>query len=101
MKKNVKRKPLINKHGEIRELTEEDIRLFRPTREVLPPKLYKNLCSLKKVGQRGAQKKPTKVSVTVRYSPEVVDYFKKTGRGWQTKMDEALKEWIKKHKRVA
>ncbi|HEY7817263.1 MAG TPA: BrnA antitoxin family protein, partial [Vicinamibacteria bacterium] len=32
--------------------------------------------------------------LSVRYSPEVVEYFKSTGEGWQTRMDEALKEWV-------
>lgn len=95
--------PLLDKDGEIRELTREDIRKFRPAKEVLPPELYEALVANTKkyIGQRGLQKKPTKVSVTVRYSPEVVEYFKSTGEGWQTKMDDALKDWIKKRKRAA
>ncbi|MCC8998490.1 MAG: BrnA antitoxin family protein, partial [Candidatus Contendobacter sp.] len=43
---------------------------------------------------RGPGLKPRKQTLTVRYSPEVVAYFKATGQGWQTRMDEALKEWI-------
>lgn len=38
-----------------------------------------------------------KVLLSVRYSPEVVEYFRATGEGWQARMDEALKEWIKAH----
>lgn len=48
-------------------------------------------------GQRGSQKMPTKVQVSVRISPEVVSYFKAKGQGWQTRMDEALKEYIAEH----
>jgi BrnA antitoxin of type II toxin-antitoxin system len=44
---------------------------------------------------RGRQKAPTKVLLSVRYSPQVVDYFRATGEGWQARMDEALKEWIR------
>ncbi|TAN53898.1 MAG: hypothetical protein EPN21_00350, partial [Methylococcaceae bacterium] len=33
--------------------------------------------------------------LSVRYSPEVIGYFRATGPGWQSRMDEALKEWIK------
>lgn len=101
MKKHAKQKPLTNKDGEVRELTREDFKKMRPTREVLSPKLYNALINLRKVGQRGPQKKPKKISITVRYSTEVVEYFKSTGNGWQTKMDNALKEWIKKHKKAA
>lgn len=38
-----------------------------------------------------------KILLSVRYSPEVVEYFRATGRGWQTRMDDALKEWLKEH----
>jgi len=49
-------------------------------------------------GQRGPQKLPTKVAVTVRFSPEVVEYFKATGEGWQTRMNDALQQYVKKHR---
>ena len=45
-------------------------------------------------GQRGPQHRPTKTPVTVRYYPEVVAYFKGTGAGWQTRMNEVLCEWV-------
>ncbi len=38
-----------------------------------------------------------KVLLSVRYSPDVVEYFRSTGKGWQTRMDDALKEWLKEH----
>ena len=50
----------------------------------------------RKQGQRGAQVAPTKQLVSVRYSPEVLTYFKSTGAGWQTRMNEALREWVAK-----
>ena len=37
-----------------------------------------------------------RVSTTIRLSPEVIDHFKAGGRGWQTRIDEALREWIGK-----
>jgi len=49
-------------------------------------------------GQRGPQKRPTKVAITVRYSPEVVAYFKATGEGWQARMNEALREYVERHR---
>lgn len=49
-------------------------------------------------GQRGPQKRPTKVPVTVRFSPEVVEYFKATGEGWQTRMNDALEEYVEQHR---
>lgn len=42
-----------------------------------------------------------KVQVSIRYHREVLDYFKSTGEGWQTRMDEALMEWVKTHSHSA
>lgn len=50
--------------------------------------------SVRRPGERGPGRKPKKILLSVRYSPEVVQYFKSTGEGWQTRMDEALKEWV-------
>jgi len=47
--------------------------------------------------RRGPQKTPTKVAIYLRLPPEVVEYFKSEGTGWQTKIGYALKDWIKKH----
>lgn len=38
-----------------------------------------------------------KVSTTIRLSPDVVDYFQADGRGWQTRIDNALRDWIREH----
>ena len=35
-----------------------------------------------------------KLLVSVRYSPEVLDYFKSTGSGWQSRMAGVLKEYV-------
>ncbi|MCY7389715.1 MAG: BrnA antitoxin family protein [Burkholderiales bacterium] len=32
--------------------------------------------------------------VSVRYSPEVLAYFKATGEGWQTRMDGVLRQYV-------
>jgi len=51
--------------------------------------------------RRGPQKAPTKTLISMRYSTEVLDFFRATGPGWQTKMDEALKQWIREHPGMA
>ncbi|MES2297430.1 MAG: BrnA antitoxin family protein [Pseudomonadota bacterium] len=43
---------------------------------------------------RGPNKRPVKEQVAVRYSPEVLAYFRATGAGWQTRMDEVLREYV-------
>lgn len=60
------------------------------------PAVRAALAEKRKRGQRGPQQSPTKQLVSVRYSPEVLEYFKSTGEGWQTRMNEALREWVAK-----
>jgi uncharacterized protein (DUF4415 family) len=38
-----------------------------------------------------------KLLVSVRYSPEVVAYFKSTGEGWQSRMDGVLAQYVASH----
>ena len=38
-----------------------------------------------------------KVSTTIRLSQDVIDHFKAAGRGWQTRIDNALRDWIRTH----
>ena len=35
--------------------------------------------------------------VSIRYSPEVIDYFRASGAGWQARMDAVLKEYVEAH----
>jgi uncharacterized protein (DUF4415 family) len=42
-----------------------------------------------------------KLLVSVRYSPEVVAYFKSTGEGWQSLMDSVLRKYVARHSRSA
>jgi len=88
------RRPLTDDEGEVRELTEEDLAQFVPF-SALPLREQEMLRALKKL--RGPQKSPTKQRITIRLSPEVVTKFRATGRGWQSRMDEALQEWLKRH----
>ena len=37
----------------------------------------------------------TKKALTVRYDADIVEAFKATGKGWQTRMNAALREWLK------
>ncbi|HLB31755.1 MAG TPA: BrnA antitoxin family protein [Gammaproteobacteria bacterium] len=85
------RKSLIKANGEVRELSAEDMAKFKPAAEVLPLSLRK------KLGVRGPQKMPTQERITIRLSREVVEQFRESGEGWQTRMDTALREWLKNH----
>ena len=40
-----------------------------------------------------------KLLLSVRYSQEVVEFFKSTGEGWQSRMDGVLREYVARHSR--
>lgn len=70
--------------------TDEELAQFRPASE------FKELAPLlKSAGRPKAEQ--TKIPISIRLSPDVIDAFKTTGAGWQTRIDEALKEWLKEH----
>ncbi len=48
----------------------------------------------------GSTKDDAKQAVTVRYSPDVLAAFRATGAGWQTRMNDALKDWLQTHSPV-
>lgn len=37
----------------------------------------------------------TKISTTIRFDADVLAAFKSQGDGWQTRMNDALKDWLK------
>jgi len=39
-----------------------------------------------------------KQSTTVRFDTEVLSAFKATGKGWQTRMNDALRGWLAEHR---
>jgi uncharacterized protein (DUF4415 family) len=44
---------------------------------------------------RGRPKKAdAKVHIHIRLSPQVLGYFRATGPGWQTRIDEVLRKWV-------
>ena len=52
---------------------------------------------VRRPGQRGPQKAPTRERTTLRLSPEVLAHFRAAGAGWQTRINDALREWIAEH----
>jgi uncharacterized protein (DUF4415 family) len=46
---------------------------------------------------RGPNKAPLKERVTLRLSCDVLGPFRESGKGWQTRMNDALREWLKTH----
>lgn len=50
---------------------------------------------LRAIGRGRPKAAVIKERITIRLSREVVESFRATGPGWQSRMDDALKEWIK------
>jgi uncharacterized protein (DUF4415 family) len=46
---------------------------------------------------RGLQKAPLKEPVSIRLNRDVVKYFKAQGKGWQTKINDVLHEYMRSH----
>ena len=66
-----------------------------PDAMLLTDEQLKSMVSLKTV--RGRPKSNSKkLLVSVRYSPEVLTYFRSTGDGWQGRMDCVLQEYVVK-----
>ncbi len=85
----VSRLPVIDADGEVGDLSEVDPALFKPF-SALPATLQAKL--------RGRPKAAvTKERITIRLSPDVVQTFRATGDGWQTRVDAALRDWLKTH----
>ena len=73
------------------EWSAEDFAIARQSSAALPPSLAK------KLGVRGPQKAPTKEQINIRLSPSVLEAFRASGAGWQTRIDEALVDWLRTH----
>ncbi|WP_447921614.1 BrnA antitoxin family protein [Achromobacter aegrifaciens] len=54
-----------------------------------------DLKQMKRIGRPKAE--VTKERITIRLSPDVLEQFRATGAGWQTKVDAALRDWLKTH----
>jgi uncharacterized protein (DUF4415 family) len=74
---------------------DEELEQFRPFESSALPDSLKSAI-------RGRPKAlVTKDSITIRLSPEVTQYFRSTGKGWQTRMDDVLREYVEQQSKVA
>ena len=71
-----------------------------PDAKPLTSKQLKEMVPIKAL--RGRPKSASKkLLVSVRYSPEVIEFFKSTGEGWQSKMDSVLRRYVARNSRGA
>jgi uncharacterized protein (DUF4415 family) len=69
-------------------LSDDLLKKMRPVRELHPDRPSR---------VRGRQKLPLKQPVSIRLSPDIIEFFKSGGKGWQSKINAILSEYVKKH----
>ena len=68
----------------------------KPASEVLPPAMFAALNAIKR--PRGRPKAAdTKVFTAIRLDADLLDTFKSTGKGWQTRVNAALRQYVTEH----
>ncbi len=91
-----------SKSGLVLELPneEEDAEIYRGI--AADPDTYEltdaEFSKLKQAGPGRPKSSNPKQPVSIRLSPEVLEYFKLMGKGWQTRIDEVLSDYVASHK---
>ena len=79
-----------------RELDSQWFAQAKPAIDVLPPSIFTELVAMQK--PRGRPKTDTpKAYTAIRIDADVLNVFKSTGKGWQTKINAALRQFIIDH----
>ncbi|MBP8645284.1 MAG: BrnA antitoxin family protein [Syntrophobacteraceae bacterium] len=77
------------------ERTEKDFQHTQPACEKIP-ELFEPQLAAEMLRSRGRPKAgQTKTHVSIRLDADVLEAFKATARGWQTRINRALREWLK------
>ncbi|MCD6009332.1 BrnA antitoxin family protein [Halomonas sp. IOP_31] len=80
------------------EWTDDDFRRARPACEALPEIFGEQAAEEMLTPRRGrpvAERR--KAQVSLRLDPDVIEAFRDTGPGWQTRMNQALKVFLREH----
>jgi uncharacterized protein (DUF4415 family) len=68
-----------------------------PDAQPLTPKQMHSMVPMRSLRGRPKSASPKQL-VSMRYSPEVLAYFRSTGEGWQSLIDRVLREYVSQHK---
>lgn len=71
-----------------------------PDAQPLTPKQLKAMLPMRALRGRPKSESPKQL-VSVRYSADVLAYFRSTGDGWQSRMDGVLRAYVTRHSRRA
>ena len=79
----------------------EDFARAEPAAKVLPRIFSRQVAAAMLKPKRGRPISTNpKAHVNLRLDADVVAQFRATGRGWQTRLNAVLKEWLKNHSRA-
>ncbi len=72
-------------------LSDAELAAMRPASEVLPHVV----AAFRRT--RGPGRKPRKQQITLRLDPDIIAFFRSTGRGWQTRINDILRAHVRRH----
>ena len=78
----------IARDPDVPEWSEEDWARAKPAIEVDPELVEWSLRT------RGKQKAPTKELISIRLDPDITEYFRASGPGWQTRLNDTLRRAV-------
>lgn len=81
---------------EARELGDEWHKDAKPASEAFAPEVYAALVAMKRPRGRPRTDEP-KVFTAIRLDVDLLNAFKATGKGWQTRVNAALRQYITEH----
>ena len=80
------------------ESTDDELAQAKPMAEALPELHAALMAEIAKRKAGRPKAAVTKQTIAIRLDPDVLEAFKATGPGWQTRMNEALREWIERQR---
>ncbi|WP_075290168.1 BrnA antitoxin family protein [Pararhizobium arenae] len=75
------------------ELTDDELANMRPAKDILPPDFFKAMEEHRRSRGRPSLDQPKK-QITLRLDEEVISKFREGGKGWQGRMNEALRKAV-------
>jgi uncharacterized protein (DUF4415 family) len=78
-----------------RELDSQWFAEAKPASEMVPPHIYAALLAKRPRGRPTAEE--PKVATSIRLDADVLETFKATGKGWQTRVNAALRQYLDEH----
>lgn len=79
--------------------TDEEFARARPGSEILPPHIYAGLVAMQQRRARGRPPIETpKVATAIRFDADVLAGLRATGKGWQTRVNDAMRQWLLQNK---